>query len=99
MRDIVKKQSFKNEDEEAQWWANNEDALAEEFEKAAREGRLGRGTAVRKGITPTTTIRLDPDDIAKARIQAEQRGEKYQTYLKMLLHEALNAASAQMDKQ
>jgi predicted DNA binding CopG/RHH family protein len=38
---------------------------------------------------PTTTIRLDPEDISLARVQAEKRGLKYQTYLKMLIHEAL----------
>ena len=38
---------------------------------------------------PTTTIRLDPVDIQMAREQDEKRGLKYQTYLKMLLHEAL----------
>jgi predicted DNA binding CopG/RHH family protein len=41
------------------------------------------------GGIPPTTIRLDPDDIARARKQAEQRGLKYQTYIKMLLHDAL----------
>jgi len=40
-------------------------------------------------LTPTTTIRLDPDDIAKARVQAAERGLRYQTYLKMIIHEAL----------
>ena len=47
------------------------------------------GTAVRRGLTPTTTIRLDPTDISRAKIQAERRGLKYQTYLKMLIHRAL----------
>jgi predicted DNA binding CopG/RHH family protein len=50
------------------------------------------GTAARKGNTPTTTIRLDPEDVSKARIQAERRGLRYQTYLKMLIHEALQQA-------
>lgn len=44
--------------------------------------------------TPTTTIRLDPDDIAKARIQAAERGLRYQTYLKMIIHEALRKAES-----
>jgi len=41
------------------------------------------------GALPTTTIRLDPADIELARQQAEKKGMKYQTYLKMVLHEAL----------
>jgi predicted DNA binding CopG/RHH family protein len=80
---------FKSEAEEAEWWDSHQDEIFSDFEKAAAEGRLGRGTAARKAGIPTTTIRLDPVDIQMARDQAEKRGLKYQTYLKMLLHEAL----------
>ena len=80
---------FKSEAEEAKWWFDNQDELDKDFAKAAAEGRLGRGTAARVGGIPTTTIRLDPIDIEMARKQAEQRGLKYQTYLKMILHDAL----------
>jgi predicted DNA binding CopG/RHH family protein len=80
---------FKSEAEEAKWWFDNQDELDKDFAKAAAEGRLGRGTAARVGGIPTTTIRLDPVDIEMARKQAEQRGLKYQTYLKMILHDAL----------
>lgn len=100
---------FATEAEEAKWWYDNEELIADEFEKAAKEGRLGRGGIRRlfaeRGIpfreaqkpvastsTPTTTIRLDPDDIAKARVQAAERGLRYQTYLKMIIHEALRDA-------
>jgi len=99
--------TFDTEAEEAKWWFENDDKIAAEFEKAAKEGRLGRGGVRRlfaeKGIpfpepqkvprpTPTTTIRLDPEDIAKARVQAAERGLRYQTYLKMIIHEALRKA-------
>jgi predicted DNA binding CopG/RHH family protein len=85
---------FKSEAEEAKWWFDHQDELLKDFEQAAQEGRLGRGTAARIGGIPTTTIRLDPEDIALAREQASKRGLKYQTYLKMLVHEALiNAKS------
>ena len=94
MKEELKKQSFKNETEEAQWWEEHQDSLAGAFEQAAAQGTLGRGTAARKGNTPTTTIRLDPSDIAKARAQAERRGLKYQTYLKMLIHESLQEKEA-----
>ena len=96
---------FANEDEEAKWWYENRELVSDEFQKAAKEGRLRRGGIKRlfaeRGIpfpepkptpTPTTTIRLDPDDIAKARVQAEERGLRYQTYLKMIIHEALRDA-------
>jgi len=81
---------FSNESEEAEWWPKQGEALADAFAKAAREGKLERGSFARKlGLTPTTTIRLNPDDIVTARKQAERKGLRYQTYLKMLLHEAL----------
>lgn len=94
---------FANEDEEAKWWYDNQELIADEFQKAAREGRLKRGGVRRllaergipfqePGATPTTTIRLDPEDIAKARVQAAERGLRYQTYLKMIIHEALHNA-------
>jgi predicted DNA binding CopG/RHH family protein len=80
---------FKSEAEEAASWDSHQDEICQDFEQAAKEGRLGHGTAARIGGIPTTTIRLDPEDIALAREQASQRGLKYQTYLKMLVHEAL----------
>ena len=94
---------FATEAEEAKWWYDNRDKLSDEFEKAAKEGRLRRGGVQRlladRGITvppsqpiPSTTIRLDPEDIAKARVQAAERGLRYQTYLKMIIHEALRNA-------
>ncbi len=84
---------FKSEAEEAEWWDTHEDESMKAFEQAAAEGRLGRGTVARKAGLPTTTIRLDPVDIQLAREQAEERGLKYQTYLKMLIHEALTLHS------
>lgn len=103
----LKVPKFATEAEEAKWWYENQDMIFKEFQKAAKEGRLGHGGARRlfaeKGIpfpgpqkvtspTPTTTIRLDPEDIAKARVLAAKRGLRYQTYLKMIIHEALRDA-------
>jgi len=89
MAQKLKIPKFENESQEAQWWDSHQEEVADEFEQAAADGRLGVGTVVRKGATPTTTIRLDPDDIARAKVQARSRGLRYQTYLKMLLREAL----------
>lgn len=89
MREEFQKKNFKSEEDEANWWDHQQDALADEFRRAAADGTLGHGTVARKGVTPTTTIRLAPDDILLARNQASLRGLKYQTYLKMLIHEAL----------
>jgi predicted DNA binding CopG/RHH family protein len=87
---------FKSEAEEAKWWFENQDELDKDFAEAGAEGRLGRGTVARQGGIPTTTIRLDPGDITLAREQASKRGLKYQTYLKMLVHEALLKANAEL---
>jgi predicted DNA binding CopG/RHH family protein len=88
---------FESEAEEAKWWFDTQDELLKDFERAAAEGRLGHGTVARRMGIPTTTIRLDPADIAMAREQASKRGLKYQTYLKMLVHEALLKADAAAD--
>ncbi|MGD0910686.1 MAG: hypothetical protein ABR928_02260 [Terracidiphilus sp.] len=90
----MKNKTFASEAEEAAWWESHEDELADEFEKATAEGRVGVGTVAKRAALPTTTIRLDPDDIAEARAQAAERGLRYQTYLKMIIREALRAAKA-----
>jgi predicted DNA binding CopG/RHH family protein len=90
MPKALKTPKFKTEAEEALWWEKNQILLLNEFEQAAKAGTLGRGTLMRrKGQTPTITIRLDPTDVELARTQAEERGLRYQTYLKMVIHQAL----------
>ncbi len=88
----LKTPDFKSEAEEAKWWDANTALIEREFEQAAQDGTLGRGTvAKRQGLTPTTTIRLPPEDIALAKQQAAARGLRYQTYLKSIIHQALHA--------
>ena len=87
--ETLKIPKFENEADEANWLFENREGLANEFLKAAQEGRVRQGTLKQRGITPPTTIRLAPEDISRARTLAERRGLRYQTYLKMLIHEAL----------
>jgi predicted DNA binding CopG/RHH family protein len=94
MLEELKSKTFANEEEEAAWWKSHEDELLEEFKKATAEGRVGIGTVAKRAALPSTTIRLDPEDIAKARVQAGERGLRYQTYLKVIIHEALRKAEA-----
>ena len=94
MLEELKDKTFANEAEEAAWWESHEDALADEFEKATAEGRIGIGSVAKRAALSTTTIRIPPEDIAEARVQAAKRGLRYQTYLKMIIHEALEAAKA-----
>lgn len=97
---MAKKQPhFKTETQEAEWWAKNQDLIANRFEQARASGKLGKGTVARvagerakqTGASPTITIRLAEDDLARARVLAAEKGLRYQTYLKMLLHQALNS--------
>jgi predicted DNA binding CopG/RHH family protein len=80
---------FKTEAEEAKWWFDHQEEILDDFERAAEDGTLLTGEAAKVKALPTTTIRLDPADIELARKQAEKKGLKYQTYLKMVIHEAL----------
>ena len=89
MPKLIETPEFKDEAEEARWWAENQNAVLDVFKSAAKDGTLGRGTLARRGLTPGVTIRLDPTDIELARTQAEVRGLRYQTYIKMVLHQAL----------
>ena len=97
---MAKKQPpFKTEAQEAEWWSKNQNLIAERFEQAKAAGKLGKGTVARVarerasqvGSSPTITIRLAKDDLTRARTFAAAKGLRYQTYLKMLLHEALNS--------
>jgi predicted DNA binding CopG/RHH family protein len=85
---------FRTEADEAKWWAENQELIADHFEHAKATGKLAKGTVARvaqerAGASPTITIRLPESDLARARNLAAKKGLRYQTYLKMLLHEAL----------
>jgi predicted DNA binding CopG/RHH family protein len=43
------------------------------------------------GASGTVTIRIPDPELKRAREFAARRGLRYQTYIKMLLHEALDA--------
>ena len=87
--ETLKIPKFENEADEANWLYENREALSSEFSRAVQEGRVRQGTLKQRGAIPPTTIRLAPEDISRARALAERRGLRYQTYLKMLIHDAL----------
>ncbi len=90
---------FESETQEAEWWAKNQELIAERFERSKATGKLGKGTVARVArerasqteASPTITIRLPEADLARARTLAAEKGLRYQTYIKMLLHQALNS--------
>ena len=95
---------FKTETEEAEWWAKNQELIADRFEEANPMGKLGKGTVARvarerAGASPTITIRLPESDLARARTLAAEKGLRYQTYLKMLLHQALNSEERRVGRR
>jgi predicted DNA binding CopG/RHH family protein len=99
MANLFNAPAFKSEEEEANWFDNHQSEVLVAFKKAEADGTLGRGTLAKKyGKTPTTTIRLDPTDIELAKAQAEERGLRYQTYLKMIIHQALLKESREAAK-
>ena len=86
--------NFKTEAEEARWWDKQSSRIAQHIEAAMAAGEdltvvpapLKRALAAKN-----VTIRLSLADLERARKQAERRGLRYQTYVKMLLHQALVA--------
>jgi hypothetical protein len=79
---------FKSEKQEAEWWDAHPDIITKLFLQAKREGRLRRLPPAR-GTTKSVTIRLAVHDVERAQELAEKRGLPYQTFIKTLLHQAL----------
>lgn len=75
---------FRTEAEEAEWWDNHPDVATEIMKRAIKSGKARRTAPLR-----TVTMRLPVPDIEAAQELALQKGLPYQTYIKMLLHEAL----------
>lgn len=89
----IKLPKFSSEAEEAAWYPAHPEYFETLFEQAETEGRLVKGPVVKRSdMTTPITLRLSQGDLAKARVQAEKKGIGYQTYMKMLLHEALAQA-------
>ena len=86
--------SFRNETEEAAWWEKHRAAVEADLRRAMRQGRtttIGEvlAQARQDAVLQPITIRLPKRDIATARHFASERGIGYQTYIKLLLHDAL----------
>ena len=75
---------FKTEAEEAAWWDSHPEVATELMSRAMSAGRARRTVPLK-----TVTMRLPVSDIRTAQDLAGKKGLPYQTYIKMLLHEAL----------
>jgi len=86
--------AFDNEAQEARWWDDHKALVEENLLQAMREGTAQRGTAQRiqkeARASKNITIRMPVADIERARHLSAKKGLAYQTFIKMLLHEALD---------
>ncbi len=85
---------FATEAAEARWGDRNAKMVEKELVTALRTGTAQRGTAQRlvqeARESKNITIRMPVTEIERARTLAEKKGIGYQTYMKMLLREALD---------
>ena len=75
---------FRSEAEEAEWWDQHQELIADLLVKHGRRGAVP---------TKNISVRLPVTDLARARKIAERRGVGYQVVIKTLLHEALKRES------
>ena len=75
---------FRTEAEEARWWDSHPEAATEIMQSALKSGSARRAVPLK-----TVTMRLPVPDIKTAQDLAHEKGLPYQTYIEMLLHEAL----------
>jgi len=87
---------FPTEAQEADWWYKNRKKLDKDLLEAARAGGLKvldrralMTQLARSKASKVVSIRLPESDLELARLQAAQKGLPYQTYIKSLLHQAL----------
>jgi predicted DNA binding CopG/RHH family protein len=82
----IKIPKFRTTDEEATWWESREGRrVATEIMKRG----VAAGTARRSVPLKTISMRLPVADLEAAQELAASKGLPYQTYIKMLIHEAL----------
>ena len=75
---------FRTDAEEAEWWDSHPEAATQIMKHALKSATARRAVPLK-----TVTMRLPVPDIKAAQDLAHEKGLPYQTYMKMLLHEAL----------
>jgi predicted DNA binding CopG/RHH family protein len=87
----LKVPDFRSESEEADWWYANRDLVEDLLDRHGR--RVGNGIDLEVELVKPTTkaisIRLAEPDIKLAKALAARKGVGYQTYIRSVLHEAL----------
>jgi hypothetical protein len=87
---------FESDDEEAQWWYNHKDIVEHNLSEALRNGTGNRGTMQRvlRQARGSKSIALPPADLERAEKLSRQKKVDFQTYMKALLHKALDQEEA-----
>jgi predicted DNA binding CopG/RHH family protein len=93
---------FSSEAEEAAWWDAHRSEIEAEIRQRLKQKRPLTLGALLQGARPSQpiTLRIGKEDLGNAHRLAARKGLGYQTYIKMLLREALsteiNKRSAKM---
>ena len=89
---------FSSEAEEAAWWDAHRSEIESEIRQRMKQKRPLTLNSLLRGekSSQPITLRIAKEDLETARRLAAQKGVGYQTYIKMLLREALakNAGSS-----
>ena len=80
---------FGSEAEEAEWWYQNREALAEEFALADKKDNLHFGSTGILMIKSEITVPVSAEDAAAIRKLAARTGQPEAAYAGTILHEAL----------
>ena len=96
--------AFSDGKEEAAWWQKHRADVEAGLRAVMRTGKTLSlkqvlAQAQRKKELQTVIIRLASEDIATARHLADDKGIGYQTYIKVLLHEALCKEARRLAKR
>ena len=87
---------FSSEAEEAAWWDRHRSEIEVEIRRRMRAKKpLTLGSLLQGGRpSQPVTLRVPKEDLETARRLAARKGVGYQTYIKMLLREALAKAAS-----
>jgi predicted DNA binding CopG/RHH family protein len=82
---------FSSEAKEAAWWDVHRSEVEAEIRQQVKQKRLLTLGSLLRGAKPSqpVTLRIPREDLETARRLAAKKGLGYQTYIKMLLREAL----------
>lgn len=95
MKNQLEIPKFNSEVEEADWWYENRDQLAEYFAQASREGRFTWGSTVlqrvrqKTGAADNITIPVSPEDRLKIHSLASEQRQDDAAYIAALVHDVL----------